>query len=606
MTRIKRLAKLDGSGSITTRLENKARKPDRRVNMLKSIQAKFANFVESFYASGSGLLKSAPFISWRRKYLPKPLTLFGIELLVAISLAVYYFFLMLPQMDAPRQIDGNEMNPYLFTYLSDHPYSQKDIASDFTSWKPRLAGPMISGLVYDLALGNHAKTGDHKSSNHGWVVLGTYRFGMETVIFSSYQAIWLFLLFMILILHRKDALLIMLGVFSGLMYNLSVPAGQWFYPWDMPTMLFFTWACLLYDKRQLFPLMVVVWLGSLFKETTLVCTLLILLSEHWTLKKRIAGFAVTVIVCLLTRKLLMAAYGVNTMLFALNHTTNFHDLILKPWSVLVCNLNYLCSFNLNHALFINAGALFIMMLLPWRTRRDVVLKILALAFIICAFLFGGYSVFAEFRDWYELLPLGWMMISENLSNRFPTVSGGQAESGLLQPDLAVDRTSRVMKGSYWLTMGVLLVIAAGVLIVGNLIPPQLDNGNKSNLLAWQKDRDSKKEVMDNAIALNNLAWSLATSSDASIRNGALAVEMATRACEQTHYQQTMMIGTLAAAYAEAGRFDEAMSTGQKACALASEHGDTDLLKRNQELVTLYQAHQPYHEPPPNSDGSPPH
>ena len=56
-----------------------------------------------------------------------------------------------------------------------------------------------------------------------------------------------------------------------------------------------------------------------------------------------------------------------------------------------------------------------------------------------------------------------------------------------------------------------------------------------------------------------------------------------------------MVGTLAAAYAEAGRFDEAIATGQKACALASELGETNLLKSNLELIALYQAHRPYHE-----------
>ena len=55
--------------------------------------------------------------------------------------------------------------------------------------------------------------------------------------------------------------------------------------------------------------------------------------------------------------------------------------------------------------------------------------------------------------------------------------------------------------------------------------------------------------------------------------------------------------TLAAAYAEAGRFDDAISTAEKACTLASESGDQDLLKRNQALLVLYRAHQPYHETP---------
>ena len=95
--------------------------------------------------------------------------------------------------------------------------------------------------------------------------------------------------------------------------------------------------------------------------------------------------------------------------------------------------------------------------------------------------------------------------------------------------------------------------------------------------------------------LNNLAWLLATCPDAHIRNGVQAVKYAERACELTHHQMTPMVGTLAAAYAEAGRFDDAISTAQKACALAIAAGEQDLLKRNQELLVLYRAHQPYRE-----------
>jgi Tfp pilus assembly protein PilF len=102
---------------------------------------------------------------------------------------------------------------------------------------------------------------------------------------------------------------------------------------------------------------------------------------------------------------------------------------------------------------------------------------------------------------------------------------------------------------------------------------------------------------DSPDVLNNLAWLLATCPDARIRDGAQAVKHAGRACELTHYHMTPMVGTLAAAYAEAGRFDDAISTAQKACTLATESGDQDLLKRNQELLALYQSHQPYHERP---------
>jgi len=56
------------------------------------------------------------------------------------------------------------------------------------------------------------------------------------------------------------------------------------------------------------------------------------------------------------------------------------------------------------------------------------------------------------------------------------------------------------------------------------------------------------------------------------------------------------VGTLAAAYAEASRFDDAIATVQKACALAEKNGEQGLLTMNQQLMTLYRSNKPYHEP----------
>jgi len=95
------------------------------------------------------------------------------------------------------------------------------------------------------------------------------------------------------------------------------------------------------------------------------------------------------------------------------------------------------------------------------------------------------------------------------------------------------------------------------------------------------------------LALNNLAWILATHPDAAIRNGAEAVQCAERACELTGQKQAFLMGTLAAAYAEAGRFSEAATTAQKAVELAAAAGQKDLLARNQELLALYQNGKAY-------------
>ena len=59
-------------------------------------------------------------------------------------------------------------------------------------------------------------------------------------------------------------------------------------------------------------------------------------------------------------------------------------------------------------------------------------------------------------------------------------------------------------------------------------------------------------------ALNDIAWVLATSADDSIRNGGEAVRLAAQAVELTQGRQPVALGTLAAAYAEADRFAEAV------------------------------------------------
>jgi len=56
-----------------------------------------------------------------------------------------------------------------------------------------------------------------------------------------------------------------------------------------------------------------------------------------------------------------------------------------------------------------------------------------------------------------------------------------------------------------------------------------------------------------------------------------------------------LVGTLAAAFAEAGRYDDAIAATEKACALAAAAGERDLLEKNRKLLVLYRSHQRYHE-----------
>ena len=100
---------------------------------------------------------------------------------------------------------------------------------------------------------------------------------------------------------------------------------------------------------------------------------------------------------------------------------------------------------------------------------------------------------------------------------------------------------------------------------------------------------------DSVESLNNLAWLLATASEESLRNGAEAVRRAERACQLTQFKQALPVGTLAAAYAEAGRFPEAVATAQKAIDLAAAADNQQFAAINRQLLRLYSAGRPYHE-----------
>ena len=100
---------------------------------------------------------------------------------------------------------------------------------------------------------------------------------------------------------------------------------------------------------------------------------------------------------------------------------------------------------------------------------------------------------------------------------------------------------------------------------------------------------------DEPEALNNLAWLLATCSEQVVRDGGKAVRLAERACRLSGYQEARSLGTLAAAYAEVGRFAEAVKAAQKAIELARNGGDDQLATMGGQLLKLFQAGKPYHE-----------
>ena len=97
-------------------------------------------------------------------------------------------------------------------------------------------------------------------------------------------------------------------------------------------------------------------------------------------------------------------------------------------------------------------------------------------------------------------------------------------------------------------------------------------------------------------ALSQLAWVLATNSEAQIRNGAKAIELAREADQFSGGQNPMILHTLAAAYAETGQFSQAVETAQDALKLAISESNPALADALRQVIGLYQAGKPYHQP----------
>jgi tetratricopeptide (TPR) repeat protein len=129
---------------------------------------------------------------------------------------------------------------------------------------------------------------------------------------------------------------------------------------------------------------------------------------------------------------------------------------------------------------------------------------------------------------------------------------------------------------------------------------------QNNLGATLADKGRFDEAIENfrkAIQINpdyisaqyNLAWLLAASPDDKLRNGAEAVRLAERACELTHYGEPLFIETLAAAYAEAGRFPDAMTTAQKALVLATAQANTAVADDLRMQIRCYEKGAPFRD-----------
>jgi protein O-mannosyl-transferase len=112
---------------------------------------------------------------------------------------------------------------------------------------------------------------------------------------------------------------------------------------------------------------------------------------------------------------------------------------------------------------------------------------------------------------------------------------------------------------------------------------------------FQKALDIKPTMAEGYNYLRDMAWTLATSPKASERNGVKAVEFAEQAARLSGGKDPAITMTLAAAYAEAGRFPEAVAAAKRTVQLAAAKNSPELDTALQAQLKLYQAGSPFRD-----------
>lgn len=140
--------------------------------------------------------------------------------------------------------------------------------------------------------------------------------------------------------------------------------------------------------------------------------------------------------------------------------------------------------------------------------------------------------------------------------------------------------------------------SCGLEVAPDRVTPRL----RLALLLWQSGRDAEavhqyRNVLerspDNLAVCNDFAWLLATHQKQEYRDGAEAVRLAEKAAAESQHQAPAILDTLAGAYAETGRFDEALSTARQAIALAGAAGQRPLNKEIERHLRLYEKRLPF-------------
>jgi hypothetical protein len=247
------------------------------------------------------------------------------------------------------------------------------------------------------------------------------------------------------------------------------------------------------------------------------------------------------------------------------------------WPMLVAgclNLRYISV--LFGIYYLIAGIGFWYLLSLRRTRLRGVAWNVSAGLAIVALLLAGATDYLRFerffvRDDLQDLSVGLLLDPDNPKNSihvsFPAAPPLAATPGERASEAEAERDAR----------------EGDALLRAGKIPEAMSRYEKA--LAFKPDLIS---------TLNNFSWALSTAPEGSLRNGAKALQLAEKALRLGGGESPVHLRTLAAAYAESSRFEDAIETAQRASELARAQENFTLVTSVQKDLARYRRHLPLH------------
>jgi tetratricopeptide (TPR) repeat protein len=316
---------------------------------------------------------------------------FVLELFVILCLAVCYYYLV---RNFALGVGNNYTNGWVFTACAKTTYHLDEL---YDWWKGRLSGTLMSGSLVDLLVKDDG-----------------YQIEQYAMLFGLYQAFWLLVLMLTMLVAVRESLLVNLGIFAGLIYNCLPGAGLYFYPWDLPATVFLTLAILLHERGHRVLMLAAIGVGCFFKETVLVGAILCLFNREWKWHWRLLGFAGPLAFYVLGERYLFSTLHLKTAVMAMRDPASLIQLLHPDF--FVRNLKLLFSDITPQVFFANAGTLVAVLVVGWERRFRPYL------WMIVAFVAGHYlrgltlgiwqGMFSEVRVLTQVLPLSCLILSE--------------------------------------------------------------------------------------------------------------------------------------------------------------------------------------------------